>query len=88
MYKREGCLLALGKSYFLRHIILPIPNAIVCMLLLPIPRRTDKTFILLYKEMYYRQLMANAKAHQLITVDQRIASFETYKALFDELLST
>lgn len=48
----------------------------------------DEAFILLYKEMYYRHMMANPKMHQLMTVEQRVASFNTYTELFNHLLST
>jgi hypothetical protein len=50
--------------------------------------KTDKTFVLLYKEMYYRHILANPKAHQTLTLEQRQASFQTYIELFDFLLST
>lgn len=46
----------------------------------------DKAFNLLYKEMFYRHVMANPKAHQMITLEQRQSSFQTYTDLFDYLL--
>lgn len=49
---------------------------------------SDKAFNLLYKEMFYRHVMANPKAHQMITLEQRQSSFQTYTDLFDYLLGT
>jgi hypothetical protein len=45
----------------------------------------DASFVLLYKELYYRHLYS--KAHQQITVEHRVGSFQNYVALFDYLLS-
>jgi translation initiation factor 3 subunit L len=48
---------------------------------------SDKAFNLLYKEMFYRHVMANPKAHQMITLEQRQSAFQTYIELFDYLLN-